>query len=149
MYYREEPKNVLVMISTHGTWGTTRSDKDRVKELISYFKKACLKARKQLKNKYTNKNIQLYLGYDGDGIQSSFEKGMVPPTLLFCFLIDTLLPEYQDLRLVQCQNNYMGYFSDILKYLNNFFNLGIGHFPNLTKKIFENKDNINIYHYKV
>jgi hypothetical protein len=76
------------MISTHGTWNTT--DETKADLLREYYDTACEAVEQKLESleKPTNKDfkeaIQLYLGYDGDGVQS---EGLVPPTLLLLMLI--------------------------------------------------------------
>ena len=65
--------NVLVMISTHGTWSTT--DKTKADLLRKYYNKACdaveqkLESLEKSPNKDFKEQFQLYLGYDGNCVQ--------------------------------------------------------------------------------
>ena len=163
-------KNVLVMISTHGTWGTT--DKEKAAQLKEYYQDACEKVldtlqaeltdeelrkltRFQLNNKIfydklltlLETKINLYLGYDGDGVQGE----LVPPTLLLLMLIDkfsSLNP-----KLIQCQNNYIKPFSDIVVHLSkeNLEEYEKIFVDDLNSEevetILKKDENINIYHH--
>ena len=112
----ENKKNVLVMISTHGTWSSTHLTK--VCDLREHYQKACEKVKTTLESL---KDTQLWLGYDGDAVQQA----LVPPTLLLLMLINTFLSVNP--KLIQCQganyNDTYGYdinsFESIATHLEN------------------------------
>lgn len=72
-------ENVLIMISTHGTWKTT--DETKIDDMKKLFDSACDKIYNKLNNDDTQYN-NIYIGYDGDGIYNA-----PPPTLLLLMLI--------------------------------------------------------------
>ena len=114
------------MISTHGTWSTT--DQNKADLLREYYNKACEAVKKTLDliekpyGRTTNfeKAFQLYLGYDGDGVQDV----LVPPTLLLLMLIDKFA-EYKPI-IIQSQalnSHYSDFygpqpFTEIVKRMN-------------------------------
>jgi len=116
----ENAQKVLVMISTHGTWSTT--DQNKADLLREYYDKACEAVMKKLKDKHLE-GFQLYLGYDGDGVQSV----LVPPTLLLLMLIDKfaeynpIIIQSQALNSDSEKPNWYGPqpFTDIVNRMNN------------------------------
>ena len=125
-----EPKPNLFLLSTHGTWGTT--DGSKLDEIIQLFQTKAEEAY----NACSRSSGTVYLGYDGDSIQSnnalknvtglnmklfgfSFVEcyELVPPTLYLLVMINKFLQELYTVKLVQCQNNYISCFSRIADYL--------------------------------
>ena len=144
MANNKSTNNILIMLSTHGTYSTTRmSTEERlfnkgdtsnkiseehkenegkgptmnpVVTLEQYFKDA----RDNIYNEVnkTSPNSKIYIGYDGDGIQGD---NLVPPTLLLCMLIDKF-HEYEP-TVIQSQGHVSDYglpgeFNQIANYLN-------------------------------
>ena len=101
----QKKTNVLVMISTHGTWGTTKGKDDNEEEyptkIKKYYDHACNIVERKIKEE--KEESQLLLGYDGDGVQGESEpKELVPPTLLLLMLINKFA-DYNPI-IIQCQN---------------------------------------------
>ena len=132
------------MISTHGTWNKVKVEVDKIHDLTQFYKRACQRVRDILKEK--KDNIELYLGYDGDGTG-----GFPPPTLLLCML-SAYLMDYEP-KLIQCQNaGYTQSFTEIHEFLEkikdkNFILLDTFIKPLIDSNIFSNKANHSYFHY--